>query len=85
MEERTLLYMALATALLGILGLFFLPELPPESVQGTITWSNGTNAWLSVCDDVWVEFSEEQELVRYEEVNLTGRLRSGTLASALPR
>lgn len=62
MQEQLLLKIALSTAVIGIIVLFFLPPTPPAQIRGEVAWSNGTLTKLVVYEEIWVEHDAYTEV-----------------------
>lgn len=73
MEERTLLRIALTTALIGLVVLWVLPSTPPTEVRGEVAWSNDTLTRLIVLEEVWVEHEQHLQLMEGSCVTLSAR------------
>ena len=54
MDDRLLLFVALFTGLAGLAVLFFLPDLPSQSVTGEVVWVDGSRGLVVVDDARWV-------------------------------
>lgn len=80
-EKRLLLYCAFL-GVLGIIALFLLPSLPADTVSGQLSWSNGSNAWLASCEQLWVDFSVEPVVSAGECVELAGSIEGDSVVNA---
>lgn len=62
-QEKTLFRVAITVAIAGILILFFLAELPPTSITGTLVWHENERGLLLTTQSYWITFTEQPPVV----------------------
>ena len=82
MDEKTLLLLATTTAVLGIVGLYFLEELPRTQEVGTLAWTNETAALVLTKEALWIDLEQPTHLPLGECVQLSGHYEAGRFSNA---
>ncbi|MFT4249745.1 MAG: hypothetical protein ACMXYD_00045 [Candidatus Woesearchaeota archaeon] len=83
MNEKQLFTTALITAILGLLALLLLPEIPSTSTYATLIWSNETTGLIEYTQKKWVQTQQPINLRTPQCVQITGIHQEDRIVNAL--
>ena len=83
MNEKQLLRISIITAIIGLITLAIIPDLPSQETYATLVWAEENRGLLEYTQTTWIQTKQPIILSTPQCVKVDGIYQEGTIRNAL--